>query len=113
VTGPHTLKILARHKEDFLVRIERIPDGHLRASVAPATGQHDDIGAFEESECRVTEPWCLQTLPVQSGVLRPNSKITRELDQARDGEGFAVNDIAAIDPSGFIAPALPAQLEET
>jgi hypothetical protein len=56
VTGPHTLKIVAWHKEDFLVRVKRIPDGHLRASITPAAGQHDDIGVSEKSEYGVTEP---------------------------------------------------------
>jgi hypothetical protein len=111
VAGPFTLEVLARHIEDLLVRIERIPDGDLRTSVAPASGQHDDIGVFEESECGVTEPWCVQAIPIQPGVLRLDAEIARKFDQARDGQGFAVDDITAMDRPDLAA--LPAQLEET
>ena len=113
MTGPRAFKIRARHKEGFPIRIERIPDSHLRGSATPAPGQDDDIGAFEESEYWTTKPQRLQTLPVQPGVLRLKSEITREFDQARDGQGFAVDDIAAMERPDLITTAPPAQLEET
>ena len=56
MTGRCTLKILARNKEDFAVRIAGIPDGNLRDSVAPAPCQQDDIGVLEKDEQLVIEP---------------------------------------------------------
>ena len=80
MTGPSVLEILARHKEDFSVTVHRIPDRHPRGSASPAPCQEDHIGVFEEDEYRVSEPHCLQTLPIQSGMLRLKSEITGELD---------------------------------
>ena len=103
------LEVLARNKKGFPVTVSRIPDRHLRGSVAPAPGHDDDIAAFEKEQDRMTEPHLKQTLPIQPGMLGLKPEFPHELDKARDGQGVAVDYIAAIRaPSPQLRTALNA-----
>src|SRR5437870_10640883 len=55
----------------------------------------------------------MQALPIQLGMLGLKPEFPHELDKARDGQGVAVDDIAAIRvPSPQFRTTLNAQLEE-
>jgi hypothetical protein len=113
MSGRGPLEVLAPHKDDFPVTVSRIPDGNLRGSVASTPRHDDDIGVFQNNEYWVTNPtFCRSGQSSRAySALNPSSSAS---DQARDGQGVAVDDIAAI-PSAKsqIGTALNAQLEET
>jgi hypothetical protein len=46
-------------------------------------------------------------------MLRRKPEITREFNKTRDGHGFAVDDVTAMNAINSVAATLPAQLEET
>jgi hypothetical protein len=55
----------------------------------------------------------LQTLPVQSGLLCLESEIGRKLDQTGNRQGFAIDNIAALDRFDLTADASSTQFEKT
>ena len=114
LAAPGALEILARQEERLAVAEQRVGDSRLFRPVAPHPHQNDGVPVFEQQQDRMAERGRAQTVPIETGALGAQPELARQVEQTRDRDGVALDQVAPADRAGLgIDPVLRAEAKET